>query len=101
MLGLGQSRHEDDRHVVEARVALQPAAGLETVHARHDRVEQDDVWRDLVDDAHRGGAVERDHDGHAGAVERVGEQPQRLRRIIHDQRDVALFGLSDHTSAAS
>ena len=38
-----------------------------------------------------GRAVERDHDRHAGAVERVGEQPQRLRRIIDDEGDVALL----------
>jgi hypothetical protein len=38
-------------------------------------------------------AVERDHDGHARAVERVGQQPQRLRRIVDDEGDVALFWL--------
>ena len=101
VLGLGEPGHEDDRHVGKARVALEPPAGLEAVHAGHHGVEQDDVGRDLVDDAHRGRAVERHHHGHAGAVERVGEQPQRLRRVVDDERDVALFGLSDHTSAAS
>ena len=99
VFGFGQPRHEDDRHVVEPGVALQPPAGFKTVQAGHDRVEQDDVGRDLVDDPHRGCAVERDHDRHAGAVERVGEQPQRLRRIIDDEGDVALFGFSDHSCA--
>ena len=68
---------------------------------RHDGIEQDDVGRDLVDDAHGSGAVKRDHHGHAGAVERVGEQPQRLRRVVDYERDVALLGFSDHTSARS
>ena len=34
VFGFGQPRHEDDRNVVEAGVALQPPAGFETVHAR-------------------------------------------------------------------
>jgi hypothetical protein len=65
--------------LVEPGVALQPPAGLEPVQPGQVGVEQDDVGRDLVDDPHRGRAVERDHDRHAGAVERVGEQPQGLR----------------------
>ena len=91
VFGFGQPGHEDDRNVVEAGVALQPLAGFKTVQPGHDRVEQYDVGRDLVDDPHRGCAVERDHDRHAGAVERVGEQPQGLRGIIDDEGDVALF----------
>jgi hypothetical protein len=101
VFGFGQSRHEDDRHMVEPGVALEPPAGLETVHARHDGVEQDDVGRDLVDDPHRRRAVERDHHRHARAVERVGEQAQRLRGVVDDERDVALFGVNDHSCAGS
>ena len=91
MFGFGQPRHEDDRNVVQTCIALQPLAGFKTVQPGHDRVEQHDVGRDLVDDPHRRRAVERDHDRHARAVERVGEQPQRLRRVIDDEGDVALF----------
>ena len=101
VLGLRQSRHEDDRHVAQAGVALEPPAGFKTVHAGHHGVEQDDVGRDLVDDPHRGGAIHRDHHRHAGAVERVGQKPQRFRRVVDDERDIALFGFSDHSCTAS
>ena len=37
VFGFGQPRHEDDRNVVQAGVALQPPAGLEPVHARASR----------------------------------------------------------------
>jgi CheY-like chemotaxis protein len=47
------------------------------------------------------GAIQRDHYGHPCAVERVGEEPQGLRGIIDDERDIALFGFSDHSCAAS
>jgi hypothetical protein len=57
-IGFGQSRHEYDRHVVEAGITLQLPAGLETVHPGHDGVEQHDVGRDLIDDPHGGCAVE-------------------------------------------
>ena len=79
MFGFGETGHENHRHVGEPGVALQPPAGFKTVHAGHHGVEQNDVGRDLIDDPHRGGAVHCDHHGHAGAVERIGEQPQRLR----------------------
>lgn len=92
MLGFGQARHEDHGNIGEPRIALQAPAGLESVNAGHHGVEQHDVGRDLFDDAHCGRAVERDHHRHPRAIERVGEQPQRLRRIVDDQRDVALFG---------
>ena len=91
VLGLGEPRHEDHRDIGKARITLEAAAGLEPVDARHHGVEQHDVRRDLVDDAHRGGAVERHHHRHPGAVKRVGEQPQRLRGVIDNERDVALF----------
>jgi hypothetical protein len=74
--------------------------GLETVDPRHHGVEQHDVGRDLFDDPHRRGAVERDHHRHAGAVERVGQHPQRLGRVVDDQRDVAFSELSVHDHKA-
>ncbi|MFK4593094.1 hypothetical protein ABIF55_008508 [Bradyrhizobium diazoefficiens] len=91
MLGLGEARHEDHGDVGKARIALEAAAGLEAVDAGHHRIEQHDVGRDLLDDAHRRRAVERHHHRHPGAVERVGEQPQRLGRVIDNERDVALL----------
>ncbi len=50
ILGLCQSGHEDDRDVGEAWNALDLPAGLEAVGTRHDRIEQDDVGRHLLDD---------------------------------------------------
>ena len=97
VLGFGEARHEDDRDAVEPGIALQPPAGLEAVHARHHGVEQHDIGRDLVDDAHRGGAVEGDHHGHSGAVERVGEEAQCLRRVVDDE--LSLF--NGHSCAIS
>ena len=38
VLGLAEPGHEDHRHMRERLVALEPAAGLEAVHARHHRV---------------------------------------------------------------
>ena len=85
--------------LLSVRLALEPPAGFKTVHAGHHGIEQDDIRRDLIDDPHRRGAVHGDHDGHAGAVKRIGQKPQRFRQIIDDERDVALFGFSDHSCA--
>ncbi len=35
----------------------------------------------------------------SGAIQRVGQEPQRFRGIIDDERDVALFGFSGHSCA--
>ena len=99
IFGFRKSRHEDDGRVGKIRLALQPAASLETVDAGHDRVEQHDVRSDLFDDPDRGSAVECDHHHHAGGVERVGKQPQRFRRIVDNQDNIAALGANGHCSA--
>jgi len=73
----------------------------QTRPSRHDGIEQHDVRLDLIDDPHRRKRRRRDHDGHAGAVERVGEQPQRLRESSTTSAISALFGISDHSCAGS
>ncbi|MNY18810.1 hypothetical protein D3C86_1522150 [compost metagenome] len=54
MFGLRQPGHEDDRHLRHGGIGLQAAAGLETVHSRHDGVEQDDIGCDAFGDVERG-----------------------------------------------
>ncbi len=52
----------DDRQVRGRELALQPAADLEAVHARHHDVEQDDVAQPLLADRDRVRAVGRGED---------------------------------------
>lgn len=48
MFGLRQPGHEDDRHLRHGGIGLQATAGFETVHRRHDGIEQDDIGRDAL-----------------------------------------------------
>jgi hypothetical protein len=43
VFGFCQPGHNNHGHVGQPGILLQAAAGLKTVHARHHRVEQDDV----------------------------------------------------------
>ena len=83
----------------DAGIGLQAAAGVETVHARHDRIHQDDIRRDAVDDVERGLAGGGDQYREAGLLERIGEEAQRFRGIIHDQHDITWMRLL-HSPAA-
>lgn len=89
MFGLGQAGHEDDRHLRHSDIRLQPAAGLEAIHGRHDGVEQDEIGRDALDDAECCRARCGDQHGKAGLLERIGQETERFGRVIDKQNDVA------------
>ena len=57
--------------------------------ARHQRVHEHQVGRDLADELQSRLAVGRDQHREAGAIQRVGEQAQGLRRVVDDQDGVA------------
>jgi len=57
---IGEARHEDDRHGIEARIGAQCAADREAVKAGHVDVEQDDVGQQLARHRERLVAVARE-----------------------------------------
>ena len=87
VLGFGEPRHEDDRYVGQTRIALQPFAGLESVHARHHRVEQHDVGLRAMRQLQRGLAAGGHQHGVAGLVERVVEERDVLRQLAEHKTD--------------
>ena len=100
MFGLGQSGHEDHRHLRYGRIGLQRPAGLKTVHAGHDGIHQDHVRRDAIDDIDGGVARGGDQHGEAGLLQSVGEKAQRFRGIVHDEHDVARMHCFIHQSVS-
>ncbi len=83
--------HEDDRHMRERAVLLEPAAGLEAVGARHDRIHEDHVGRDLFDNGKGMLALAGHEDGHAGLLDGVRQQAQRVGRIIHHEHEISVL----------
>ena len=89
MFGLGQSGHENDGHLRYRRIGLQAAAGLETVHGGHDGVEQDNIGRDAFGNVERGLSRCGDEGGKARLFQRVGQESQRFRAVIHQQYNIS------------
>ena len=96
VLGLAQAGHEDHRHMGERGIALHAPRRLEAVHARHDRVHEHHVRRDALGDVERLRALGGDQHGGAELLQRVGEEAQRLRRIVDHQDDVARLDRLSH-----
>ena len=94
VFGLGQAGHEDDRHVRQRRILLELSAGREAVGSRHQRIHENDVGDDLLDDRKCMLAFARDEDGHAGLFESIGQQPQCFGQVIDHQHDVAAVALT-------
>ncbi len=69
----------------EQLVVLQPPAGLEAVDARHDRIHQNQVGSDLVDQVQRAGPIGGNQNREPGAVERVGQKPERFGSVVDHQ----------------
>ena len=76
--GLAQAGHEDHGNMGKVIDRLELPAGLEAADPRHNRVQQDEIRRDLLGQGQRAFAVEGDQDGGAGALDRLGEEAQRL-----------------------
>jgi hypothetical protein len=93
VLGLVERRHHHDRQVGRRRVGLDPAADLEPVHARHDRVDQHEIGMALGDHPQRLRAVMSDDHVHVLGRELRLEQRDAARRII-DQEDARAHGYS-------
>ena len=88
VLAVGETGHEQDRHRGQRGQGAQGGAGLETIQARHDGVEQDHVGCEALHPLDRGRTICCHQHGHAGRFERVGEQRQRLGGVIHDEHHV-------------
>ena len=89
VLAVAQPGHEDDRHMCERAVLLEPAAGLETIGARHDRVHQDHIRRDLVDNGESVLALTRHQDRHAGLFDGVRQHAQRVGGVIYHEHEIS------------
>jgi hypothetical protein len=74
-----------------ALVLLEPAAGLEAVGARHDRIHEDHIGRDLLDDRKGMLALAAPRDGHAGLLDGVRQHAQRVGRIIHHEHEISVL----------
>ena len=81
VFGLRQTRHEDHRHMAEAGVVLEPAAGFEAVDPRHHPVHHEPVV------ATGGRALEQLHPGRGQLGGDVGVERERQ---VEDRADVLL-----------
>ena len=71
VLGLGQTRHEDDGDVRRECAGLEAARHFKTINARHHGVQQHDVGQGLRGALQRSLARAGDQHGVAGFVQRV------------------------------
>ena len=88
VLGLGEAGHEDDGDVACTEVGLEAARDFEAVHAGHHGIEQDHIRQGLRCTLQGRFAVGGDEHGVAGFVERIVEDGQVLRHIIHDEHEI-------------
>ena len=90
--GVVMRGHEDDGNVARQRVGLEPPTDLETVHARHHHVEQDQVGPLLQAHLQGIGATRRLENLVVGR-ERLVEQENVQRLVVDGEQDVTLpFG---------
>ncbi|QTK80679.1 hypothetical protein AT6N2_C3188 [Agrobacterium tumefaciens] len=89
MFGLRQAGHEDNRHLRHRRIGLEASAGLETVHGGHDGIEQDDIGRDALGDVQCSLPRCGDEGREAGLLQRIGQEAQRFRAVIHQQYNIS------------
>ena len=93
MFGFGQAGHENDRNVLGGKIGFQAAGDFEAIHARHQRVEQDDVGQALPGALQGGFAMRGDEHGVAAFVEGIVQQGEVFRDVIDDQDDVGERGV--------
>ena len=75
---------ENDRNVFRARIAFQAAAGFESVEARHQHVQQNQVGQKPLRDANRLFAALGNQNAQVGVVQVREQHVNIFRRIVHD-----------------
>ena len=88
---LRESGEEDDGGAARLRVGLQPAARLVAVDAGHDHVEEDERGAGAVRDLERVLAAGGDEQAVAPPVERLAQEVEVRRLVVHEQDARRLF----------
>ena len=89
---LRERGEEDDRGAPRLRVGLQPAARLVAVDAGHDHVEEDDRGSGAVRDLERVLAARGDEQAVAAPVERLPQEVEVRRLVVHEEDARRLVG---------
>ena len=85
IFGFSQPGHEDHRHGCQCRIGLDAPRRLEPVDARHHRIHQHQIGQFRSQAGECGVAIPGNAHAIAFAFQRVGEEAQRIRRVVHHQ----------------
>jgi hypothetical protein len=96
--GIDQSSHENHRNVAAVGSLLDGLAGLETVHAGHHGIEQNDVRLYQIQPLQGSRAIDGDQHPEAGVVQRVGEVGKVRRRVVDNQDGISFAAGRIHHS---